>query len=319
MRAMYMNIPSLRFTIIIPTKNRGQVLRQLLDSIGALNDVDRIRPEIIVADNNSSDDTWECINSMAKCFPTTIRSLRVERAGKSAAINEAVKRSTGNVLVFLDDDVIVEKTWLVAIREFFQNGNCQVGQGFIGLQPVPEDGPEITKLVEIYRTIPRLEYSPDVGTLHSLNGANFFMSRALFNRIGGFDERLGPGASGTSEDVDLARRLIRAGVSIGYAPKAVVYHRIDRDRLTDAYFKQSHRRQGASRFLIRKQGGAEILFNLLRVVTQYGYYTLLGQERNRYRSKGRIYHYLGMIEAKQNDSKPAGTKDDLRTRSPSLT
>jgi hypothetical protein len=71
--------------------------------------------------------------------------------------------------------------------------------------------------------------------------------------------------------------------------------------------------------LIRKQGGAEILFNLLRVVTQYGYYTLLGQERNRYRSKGRIYHYLGMIEAKKNDSKPAGTKEDLRTRSPHLT
>jgi len=205
-----MNIPSLRFTIIIPTKNRGQILRHLLDSIGALNDIGRIRPEIIVADNNSSDDTWECINSMAKGFPTTIRGLRVVRAGKSAAINEAVKTSTGNVLAFLDDDVIVEETWLVAIREFFQNGNCQVGQGFIGLQSTPND-PEITKLVEIYRTIPRLEYNSNVGTLHSLNGANFFMSRALFNRIGGFDERLGPGASGTSEDVaaDSRRGLYR--------------------------------------------------------------------------------------------------------------
>ena len=212
--------------------------------------------------------------------------------------------------------MVVDKAWLVAVREFFQEDNRQVGQGFIGLQSTPND-PEILKLVEIYRTIPKLEYDSQVGNLHSLNGANFFMSRELFNRVGGFDERLGPGASGTSEDVDLARRLIRSGVSISYAPKAVVYHRIDRDRLTEAYFKQSHRRQGASRFLIRKQGGAEILFNLLRVVTQYGYYTLLGQERNRYRSKGRIYHYLGMIEAKQNDSKSAGTKDDLRTRSPS--
>jgi len=70
---------------------------------------------------------------------------------------------------------------------------------------------------------------------------------------------------------------------------------------------------------MRKQAAAEILFNLFRVCAQYGYYTLLGQERNRYRSKGRIYHYLGMIEAKQNDSKSASTKDDLQTRSPSLT
>jgi GT2 family glycosyltransferase len=312
-----MNI-SLRFTIIIPTKNRRQILEQLLGSIGALNDIDRILPEIIVADNNSDDDTQECVNSMAKHFPTTLRSLKIVRAGKSAALNDAVKTSTGNVLAFLDDDVVVDKAWLVAVREFFQEDNRQVGQGFIGLQSTPND-PEITKLVEIYRTIPRLEYNPNVGTLHSLNGANFFMSRELFNRVGGFDERLGPGASGTSEDVDLARRLIRSGVSISYAPKAVVYHRIDRDRLTEAYFKQSHRRQGVSRFLIRKQGGAEILFNLLRVATQYGYYTLLGQERNRYRSKGRIYHYLGMIEAKKNDSTLAGTKEDLRTRSPHLT
>ena len=312
-----MNI-SLRFTIIIPTKNRRQILGQLLGSIGALNDIDRILPEIIVADNNSDDDTWECVNSVAKHFPTTLRSLKIVRAGKSAALNDAVKTSTGNVLAFLDDDVVVDKAWLVAVREFFQEDNRQVAQGFIGLQSTPND-PEILKLVEIYRTIPKLEYNSDVGKLHSLNGANFFISRELFNRVGGFDERLGPGASGTSEDVDLAWRLIRAGVSISYAPKAMAYHRIDRDRLTEEYFKQSHRRQGASRFLIRKQGGAEILFNLFRVLAQYGYHTLFRHERNRYRSKGRIYHYLGMIEARQNNSKSPHSKDDLRTRSPSLT
>ena len=316
--AMLMNITPLRFTIIIPTKNRRQVLEQLLDSIAALNDIDRIRPEIIVADNNSDDDTWKCVNSMAKLFPTTLRTLKIVRAGKSAAINETVKTSTGNVLAFLDDDVVVDKDWLGAVREFFQEDNRQVGQGFIGLQSTPND-PEILKLVEIYRTIPKLEYNSDVGKLHSLNGANFFISRELFNRVGGFDERLGPGASGTSEDVDLAWRLIRAGVSISYAPKAMAYHRIDRDRLTEEYFKQSHRRQGASRFLIRKQGGAEILFNLFRVLAQYGYHSLFGHERNRYRSKGRIYHYLGMIEARQNNSKSPHSKDDLRTRSPSLT
>jgi len=313
-----MNIQSLRFTIIVPTKNRRPILGQLLDSIGALNDIDRILPEVIVADNNSDDDTWEFVNSIAKHFPTTLRSLKIVRAGKSAALNEAVKTSTGNVIAFLDDDVVVDKAWLVAVRDFFQEDNRQIGQGFIGLQSTPSD-PEILKLVEIYRTIPKLAYNSDVGKLHSLNGANFFISRELFNRVGGFDERLGPGASGTSEDVDLAWRLIRTGVSIGYAPKAVAYHRIDRDRLTEEYFKQCHRRQGASRFLMRKQATAEILFNLFRVCTQYGYYTLLGHERNRYRSKGRIYHYLGMIEARQNDSKSPNGKDDLRTRSPSLT
>jgi hypothetical protein len=59
-------------------------------------------------------------------------------------------------------------------------------------------------------------------------------------------------------------------------------------------------RQGGSRFLIRQRGNAAILFNLTRASLRYAYYTVRGKERDRYRCKGRIYHYLGMMEAKQN-------------------
>jgi GT2 family glycosyltransferase len=136
--------------------------------------------------------------------------------------------------------------------------------------------------------------------VHSLNGSNFFVLRDLFNQVGGLDERLGPGASGTSEDVDLARRILDSGIVIGYAPKAIVYHRVERSRLTDEYFKQSHLRQGRSRLLIRDRSFFEIFSNLASACAQYAFYTLLGKERSRYRNKGRIYHYLGMFDAKKN-------------------
>jgi GT2 family glycosyltransferase len=294
-----MRVGPFRHTIIIPTKNRVDALSQLLDSIEQLEAVDRIRPEIIVADNDSQDDTYERITSKARCFRAAIRTVKVTRPGKSAAINEALKLATGDVLAFLDDDVVVNKTWLSAVENFFCRGEHRVGQGVIQLPSPEKDEPEILKLVERYRTIPQLEYKSNPSTLPSLNGANFFVAREVLDQIGGFDERLGPGVSGTSEDVDFARRLSRANITIGYAADAIVYHRVDRARLTEEYFKQSHWRQGVSRFLIRNHGAAAIAFDLFRAAAQYGYFTLLGKERHRYRSKGRVYHYLGMIDAKR--------------------
>ena len=292
---------SLQLSVIIPTKNRLRTLTQLLESLRQLDDIGMIRPEVIVADNDSNDDTYNFAASVAKNFPTTIRVLKVVRAGKSAAINAAVKSASGEVLAFLDDDVVVDKTWLTAVEHFFRGGEYQAGQGLIRLQAPARDDPEIIKLIQRYRTIPSLEHDPEGKPLHSLNGANFFVSRNAFDRVGGFDERLGPGASGTSEDVDFARRLTRARIAIGYAPRAIVYHRVDRQRLTEAYFKQIHWRQGASRLLMQRRSTAAILFNLTRVAAQYVFYTLLGKERHRYRSKGRIYHYLGMRQAKQRN------------------
>jgi GT2 family glycosyltransferase len=276
------------------------VLSQLLESIEQLEGVERILPEIIVADNDSRDDTFAYVSSTAKCFPAPIRILKVTRPGKSAAMNDALKVATGDVIAFLDDDVVVDKNWLTAIENFFRSGEYRVGQGIIRLPSPDKDDPEILQLLERYRTIPKLEFKKKVKRIHSLNGANFFAAREVCEQIGGFDERLGPGASGTSEDVDFARRLIQANVAIGYAPQAIVYHRVDRSRLTEEYFKQSHRRQGGSRFLIRRRGTPAILFNLARAAARYAYYTIRGKERDRYRCKGRIYHYLGMMEARQN-------------------
>ena len=218
--------------------------------------------------------------------------------------------------MFLDDDVVVEKNWLSAVEDFFQDGRFQVGQGAIHL-PLSAN-PHTLQLVDLYRTVPRIEYDDTVSSLRSLNGANFFITRELFDRIGGFDERLGPGASGTSEDVELAWRLVRSGIAIGYAPKAMAFHRIDPSRLTEEYFRQSHRRQGASRFVIREHSRLEIYSDLWRAINQYSFYALFGKKRSRYRSKGRIYHYLGMLEARRRAQQSGQVQHELTARSPSL-
>jgi len=287
-------------TIVIPTRNRVQILGELLESIRQLEALEQVWPAVLIADNDSNDDTYNFVTSLIKTFPTSLRVLRVVKPGKSAAINAAVGSATGDFLAFLDDDVVVDKAWLTALVHCLHEGKYQAGQGLVRLQSPAGDDPEIIKLLHRYRTIPTLEHDPGLETVRSLNGANFFIARKVFDRLGGFDERLGPGASGTSEDVELARRLGNAGIVIGYLPQAIVYHSVEPDRLTEDYFKQIHRRQGISRYLMGRQSTADILFNLTCTTTRYFFYTLIGKERKRYRSKGRIYHYLGMMSAKHN-------------------
>jgi GT2 family glycosyltransferase len=287
-----------QFTIIVPTKNRCDALLKLLDSLKKLRHLQRIQPEIIIGDNDSSDSTWEELQRESRNFPIELRLMKVTTPGKSAVMNEAIRAACGQILAFLDDDVSVDPGWLQAIDDFLKNNSFVVAQGVIRVPSPEAEDPQTKRLLDRYHTISRLEYGPEKQSLSSLNGANLVILREIFDKVGFFDERLGPGAAGTSEDVDLARRIVRAGLKIGYIHDAIVYHRVDPARLTDEYFKSLHRRQGLSRFVLENRGIARIAASLLRSFLQYCVYSLFGGERKRYRSKGRIYHYLAMLEAK---------------------
>jgi GT2 family glycosyltransferase len=290
---------SSRISIIIATKNRCESLKELLDSLAALRGLERIRPEIIVGDNDSVDQTGVLLKQRSGNCPVPLKTMNVTRPGKSAVLNEAMGSAGGEILAFLDDDVVVAETWLEALAGFFENHpGYDVAQGVVRI-PAPEsEDPEIRQLMKRYRTIPHLDLPVTYREIRLLNGSNFAVRRGIFERIGGFDERLGPGASGTSEDVELAQRIVNAGIKIAYMRETVVYHRVDRSRLTEDYFKSTHQRQGRSRLLMTNPGTARIVFNLCRATLQYGYYCLVRKERDKYRGKGRLYHYLAMLESK---------------------
>jgi len=78
---------------------------------------------------------------------------------------------------------------------------------------------------------PLLQPGPPLPVWRIGAGANMAFSRNVFSRIGLFDERLGAGASGCSEDSEFWYRMLAAGMAIAYQPRAVVWHshRVDRD------------------------------------------------------------------------------------------
>jgi len=292
-------------SILIATKGRRDELERLLDGLRQLDSRESIGHEVIVA-NNAADESIanaveELVKRHAESEPERWVHAREPIPGKSRALNRAMHLARGEILGFLDDDVEVTPSWLRAIDEFFRRYSFDVMQGSILIPPAMIDNPGFLKLLNRYRTIcfyqkPGME----VREIDSVNAANIAVRRELFSRTGLFDERIGPGQSGTSMDVEFGERVLKVGGHIGYEPRSVVYHNVDWSRLTEHYFRLRHEMQGRSRLIYKQSTLLTILPNFLRAMWAFGWYSLLNNERKKYRAKGRYFHYRAMIQAKMN-------------------
>jgi GT2 family glycosyltransferase len=285
-------------SIIIPTKNRCESLSALIGSLKQTSGLRELRPEVIVGDNDSSDRTWKMLERESSDFPTPFRLIKVTRPGKSSVLNDAIRLASGEVCALVDDDVVVERGWLEALHRYFSTEAYRVAQGVVRLPPREANDPEIRRLFNRFQTIPVCEKPRGVQTVDSLNGSNIAICRSVFDEVGGFDERVGPGMAGTAEDTELAQRILAARIQIGFMEEAIVFHQVERERLTESYFERHHRRQGRGRFIYKQPGLSRILGGWLKARIQLGVHSLTGNERKKYRGKGRVYHYGEMLNAK---------------------
>ncbi|MFM7141493.1 MAG: glycosyltransferase [Alphaproteobacteria bacterium] len=291
---MAADTPAPTISVIVPTRDRARSLGLLLESFDRL-DPPPVPYEIIVADNGSSDDTPRILADWHGAAPNR-DFVRVAEPGKSRAVNAAIARSRGELIAMCDDDVEVEPRWLAEIWDYFQAHDCAAAQGSVVWPEEAMRDPELYALLDRYRTIVHLDLPPDT-VRTKLTGANMTVRRHTFAVVGTFNEAIGPGAAGLSEDNELADRILRHGGWIGYMSKARVVHEIDRSRLTEGYFKEYHRRQGRSRYAYKHNGiFSSILPNMAKAAGHYALYTVTGNTRRRYRAKGRYFHYRVMLD-----------------------
>jgi GT2 family glycosyltransferase len=289
-------------SIVIATKGRVDNLARLLESLDRVTARDEIGHEVIIA-NNATDESLACrVDDLVKQFPQAraglFRVLRVDKAGKALATNSAISLTEGSLIAFLDDDVAVAPGWLRAVSNFFRDYSFEAMQGTILLPPEAEKDPELQRLYQRYRTICLFPPRPTVQEIKTLTGANMAVRKHLFDQIGLFDVRLGPGQSGTSDDTELAERIIDAGGRIGCAPEAAVYHDVDWNRLTKDYFRFRHEQQGRSRLIYKKPSTVRIAVDLARSMVAFVWHAVLNHERKKYRAIGRCYHYRAMLREK---------------------
>lgn len=301
---------AIQFSIIVPTFNRAASLDRLLASFSALGHLAQIRAEVIVVNNGSTDGTAEiCAARKAAAQGLDICLLDEAKQGKASALNRGLAAARGQFIMVLDDDVVADAELLKAHLDCYGAGGFAAVQGRIlpGIDGAGR-GADPARLREY--NIPLIDYGDRICQIRGLTGTNMSFKRAVFETVGGFDPRLGPGASGFSEDTEFSRRVRNAGFTIGYTPKAVVFHELDPARYGRAYNRMVEYRKGVSRSIYRRDSMVRrILPNLLMNCLRYGFYRALGRSQKAYKTEGRIMkcwgQAVGAVQARGKAKAPA--------------
>lgn len=226
------------------TWNRASLLSRTLDSLTRLTVPDGVKLSVIVVNNNSNDDTDEVLESFAQTpFAAKHRVLRIleSQQGHTFARNRAIEESTGDLILWTDDDVLVSEDWLA---KYVAAAELQTEVDFWGSRIVPrfEAGKpkwieeNWSKLSGCFAARDLGEKSIEFTTDRLPYGANFAV-RGEVQRANKFDAKLGrQGGEVLGEDeLDLMRRLIQAGHHGRWLPDAPVDHLIPAERTSTQY------------------------------------------------------------------------------------
>jgi glycosyltransferase involved in cell wall biosynthesis len=210
-------------SVVVCTKDRAAALGRCLTSIFEIDFEGTW--EIIVVDNNSTDDTPQMISEIKRLSPVPFQSRVESHPGNSAGRNAAIGIARGEVVFFTDDDCIVDCSVLREVSRVFADHRTGFAGGRILLFN-PKDYP--ISLMEESRPI---EIPPGSMVYPGLvQGSNMAFRRKALIELGGFDPLFGAGAVFAGEDLELATRASMRGWHGGYFPGPTVYHDHGRNR-----------------------------------------------------------------------------------------
>lgn len=228
-------------TVVLCTYNRSKYLATALNSAAALVLPESVEWEILVVDNNSNDQTREVVAQFCKRAPSRFRYLFEPQPGLSCARNAGIREARGNILAFMDDDVMVEPNWLQNLTAALHNGEW-AGAGGRVIPAWTCSPPRWLSPEGRHTSGPLVAFhpSPEAGQLKEPPiGTNMAFRKPMFEKYGGFRTDLGRTRSGlmSNEDTEFGCRLLAAGERLRYEPSAVVYHPVPENRIQRKYFE----------------------------------------------------------------------------------
>lgn len=236
-------------SVIIPTHNRAVYLRDTIISLQNQN-IPKNLYEIIVVDNSSTDETPLLMREIAD-VDSRITHMREERVGLHLARHLGAKIAQGDILAYVDDDIIADSKWLAELMKPYKNEKvvCVGGKILPRWESTPPSWissvhPAYFSLLDRGEGIKELIWPEDI------YGCNFSIRKSFLFKIGGFnpdafsERRLiwyrGDGETG------LLRKIYATGHKIIYNSQALVWHRIPASRLTLKYIKRRAFDEGIS-------------------------------------------------------------------------
>jgi|ERR1051326_3294097 glycosyltransferase involved in cell wall biosynthesis len=244
----------MKFSVIIATYNRADELPKTLESLAGLKSNGPW--EVIIVDNNSTDNTRDVVLERVDSFPVPLRYIMEKEQGRSAALNAGIRAAQGEILAITDDDVRVDEHWLLNSEQALNRLGCD----YLGGKALPIWGGELPEWLpnrggKHWGVIALLDYGPapiEFGEHQVPLGVNTVFKRECFERAGLWDNSIGRKA-GTllgQEVREWSQRARAAGLRGYYSPDLVVHHVIPADRLTKKYFRRWFYWHGISRAIL---------------------------------------------------------------------
>lgn len=208
----------MKLSIIIPTHNRLEQLKKVLQGLEKqtwpFNEF-----EVLVVSDGSTDDTDTFLRSTSTCLH--LRALFQSNQGAAAARNLGIAQAAGEIVLFLDDDVVPLPELIEEHLRFHSlYGDTAVVIGPMLAPPDYEPSPwvrwELEKLAEQYHDMTTGKWS---ATARQFYTGNSSLARRHLLDCGGFDASFR-----RAEDVELAYRLAQCGLKFFFNPRAAGYH-----------------------------------------------------------------------------------------------
>jgi glycosyltransferase involved in cell wall biosynthesis len=210
---------ALEATVIIPTYNRKDSLGQCLNSLVA----QAFRPErfeVVVADDGSTDGTAQIAD---QSFPFPLRYIAQPNRGSAAARNAGAEQARGNILIFLDDDMLVGPDYVGGLAAEHRAYARVVGMG-TERPYLPKDASPFTRIyAEMNATPPTAPAGAFVDFTACVTN-NLSVQRDAFCEIGRMQDIAGDGPTWWG-DVEFGYRARQRGFRFRRCGRAVCYHR----------------------------------------------------------------------------------------------
>lgn len=261
-------------SVVICTYNREKFILESLNSI-AHQEIKNFSFELVIINNNSTDNSPILIKEFIDVNSNlNIKYIIETNQGLSFARNRGIKESSGDIIIFLDDDAIACKDYLKNVYDFFEKFSDVSVMGGKILPKFENKQPNWASkyLMPVFSVIDLgNNYKPFKKNSFPI-GANMAFKNEVFIKYGSFNTQLGRKGKlmEGSEEKDLINRLKQKGEKILYNPHAWVYHIIPETRCKISFLKKQAYGIGYSERIRVSQNSITFLKKIISEIIKWG-------------------------------------------------